>query len=351
MGKTKSAGTDKFTLVSLSDVQRLARVLKPFASKGVSGPMVFGLVAFSGGMARAGDGVVGVDTPFDALDSVSCPVAAFAGPALSAKADVSVGVVGGRVHINAGGFRGNFAVASASDAPSWPEAPPKKDWVQVTDDGWAGAMSGRFASDPGQRPGLSGVQIRGCVAVAVDGVRLARAAAKGMPDVFIPTKLLDAVSKAFPSETPSALLQDAGGKVWLRFDDGTACWATLPADAFPQEALVAASQRSEDAGKTPSASWEVAEASAAVARVEPFADGRLTVRATGKTITFRAESQHGEAEEAVAADVTKPFDVDVSPPLLVDAVGRANSCAVPPSGDCVVFRAPAWELVIMGMRQ
>lgn len=334
------------TILKFADVQELARVLEPFSSRVEL--TLFSLATFADGRARVGDGVVGVEAPFASLDGFALPVAMLVGPAMSLKSDVRVWVKDGTVTLEAGNFRGRVQVAAKERAAAWPSAPQKKSWTPFSSEAWSAAQSVAFAVGTDHRLALSAVKLTAGQAVAVDGLRLSRAAAKGAPDLLLPARLLEACAAAFPETAPTNVVPDDGGRVWLRFGD-TLCWSLLPAEDFPSEVLGIAARRSKEAGANLSATWEAANATAALARVSPFADSGLIVKAEGKLLTFEARSQRGEARESISAEVLKQFEIEAAPALLADAFGRAEGCAVPENRECLVFRRRGWELVVMAM--
>lgn len=334
------------TTLKFETVEELARVLEPFSADAAT--LQLGSAVFAGGRARVCDGIIGVDMPGAALDGVVLPIAALTGPALSLKSDVTFRVEKSTIHLAAGNFRGRFASIAPETMLAWPDAPSAKTFVPLGQDAWAAAQSVLFAADVGQRTALSAVKFAVGQALALSSVRLARALAKGAPDALLPSRFLTAVAKAYPDATPDAIAQDVGGRVWLRFGK-TLCWSLLPSEEFPESVHKTAAEQSKRVGAGHSARWAIADATSALTRVAPFSEGRLTVKATGKRLMFRAESQRGEVEESIAAEVARPFDVDAASGLLVDAFGRADCCAVASDGTCFVFRRRGWELIIMAM--
>ena len=334
------------SVVKHETISELVRILSPFSSS--SGVVPFSFVMFGSGRARVTDGILGVDAPGSMLDGVSLPLTMLSGPALSTKSDVQMQIVDKHVLIKAGNFKGRFPTAPKEASVTWPDTPQKKDWAAFPPGAWTAAQSVLFAADKGQRMALSAVRFLSGQALTTDGVRLARASAKGVPDGFLPSRFLEACAMAFPEAAPEAIVPDLLGRVWLRFRN-TLCWSMLSAEEFPDSILKIAMQRSKDAGPGFSARWESPAATEAIARVALFSGAGLSVRAEGKKLTFHAQSQFGEVEDSVTTEVARGFELSASPALLTDAFGRAACCAVAASSECLVFRKQGWELIVMAM--
>jgi hypothetical protein len=340
------------TVLDPDVVEMLARVLKPFAPRAATALTSMGLVLFDEGHVRLGNGVLGVDAPFTALSGVALPAIMFTTLLAMLKPDVALRLQKDHVLGIAGRFCARLPLLRREATPAWPTTPPDAEWLFLPETAWSAAQSVSFAAGKGPGWALSLVKIAPGQVLASDGVRVARAAAKSVKtDLLLPAHLIKACGKAFRDTVPDAVVPEAAGRAWLRFGDVVA-WSLLPEEDFPSAALTTiVAEVSKEVGPGFSARWSSSEARAALARVALFTDQAVTVKAEGKALVFSARSPRAYVKATIAAEVKRPFEIDADPALLDDALGRADCCAVPESGEYLVFRKGEWELIMMTMRQ
>ena len=337
-------------LVQYAEVESLA-ALCAFAERGPKASLpALRSVAFRGGRAEATDLVVGASMPFAGLDGMTVP-AAVLGAVVGTKSDVRMSAAGESVAVEAGGFRARVPVLAEDSFPGLPKAPPEKAWLPLGDAPWAAALSVAFAVAREMEPGVNGVLLKGGRAFACTGVWLAAAplpdgaAAAGL----LPLRLMNAVTGAFPGSAPEAA---AWGEesVWLRFPGGAVCWCRLPA-AEPPDVVGLADDVFAKVKAWPSAAWDIAAGLAALGRVAGFADAKVTLKAEGAGLVIRASGPLGDAEEAVAAEVSGGgFDADFGTRYLADAFRLFGRAAVGSDPGRAVFSADGGlRLLLMGM--
>jgi len=341
--------------LGVADQQVLAKAVSLFSKPGVGDRAVSSHVIFTGKTARFSDGFSGLEIPFTSISGCALPIGPAAEVVFRGEAEITVTQTEDRIKVLSGGFSANLRFVDPESLQSWPA--PSKGTLQsapLSVETWAQASSIAFAADAGTRSEIAGVLLHKTMAFTTDGIRVARVRlpGDGVKDLvgLLPLKLITLVD-GYSSQVQPSTVAFGENRAWVRFADGSVAWSLLPAADYPLTLLPMVAQRSQEAGRTIHARWdEQADVlGKAVERVVVFsADFGVEVTAEGSVLQVRGESPRGEATERVKIEDGACLDgVLINGLLFADACRRSQGVTTSPKKDCLFFRCPGFELLVM----
>lgn len=339
-----------------ADQRALAKAVSLFSTSGDSDRAASSFVVFTGKTARFSSGLFGLEIPFAGISGCALPIGSAAEVIFRGETEIDVTQTEDRIKVVSGGFSANLRFVNLETLSVWPI--PGKNSLQsalLSAEAWAQISSVAFAADVGMRSEISGVFLHKTMAVATDGVRAARVRLPGggVKDLIglIPLKLVALVDGYSLQAQPNAVAF-GDNRAWVRFTDGSIAWSLLPAGDYPLSVLSVVARRSEAAGQTFHVEWSDERADVlgkAVERVGVFSDDRsVDVQTEGAVVQVHGKGQRGEAVERVEMEKGAGLDsVFVGGPLFADACRRSRGVTASPEKDCLFFRRPGFELMVM----